>query len=100
MRNGFLSLVVRHAPTIAFVASVTALVVVTSMLTSQAGQRSIATVTEQEPDVQVLETSWKDADGVTHTVKTPRQADETLDAWTARHQAAVDALQAIYPPAG
>lgn len=57
---------------------------------------------EQHPEedaMQVLETSWKDADNVTHTVKTPRNADETLDAWTARHQAAVAALQAIYPPA-
>lgn len=64
-----------------------------------ANQAILANALAPEDDVQVLETSWKDVDGVLHTVKTPRQSDETLDAWTARHQAAVDALQAIYPPA-
>lgn len=43
-------------------------------------------------------TTWRDADGLTHTVTTPRNDGESEAAWAARHQAAVKALQALFPP--
>ena len=93
----------RHPTAWIFGAAVAGLVAMSIMLVGETSRRAAAPdsipETYPEDDVQVLETSWKDADGVLHTVKTPRQSDETLDAWTARHQAAVAALQAIYPPA-
>ena len=43
--------------------------------------------------------SWKDADGITHTVSTPRNGpSEPIDEWAARHKANVDALKALFPP--
>jgi hypothetical protein len=51
------------------------------------------------PDMQTLSSTWKDARGVSHTVTTPQLADESPTAHAARHKAAVDALQALFPPA-
>lgn len=49
-------------------------------------------------DLQALETTWTDSDGLIHTVSTPRDDNETLDDWTLRHKAAVDAMKKLYPP--
>lgn len=90
---------VRYAVPIAFVASVAGLVMISAMLTATAARvERVVPELVPEVDVQVLETSWKDALGATHTVKTTRQDGESLSDWSARHQLAVDALQAIYPP--
>ena len=51
------------------------------------------------PTMQVLSATWVDADGVTHTVDTPRLTDERLADWIARHNEAVDALKEAFPPA-
>ena len=44
-----------------------------------------------------LTTTWTSG-GVTHTVTTHQQPDESYDDFAARHQAAVAAQQAEYPP--
>lgn len=49
-------------------------------------------------EMGVMETSWKDKLGATHTVKTEQRVGETYDEWVARHKGAVDALQAVFPP--
>lgn len=43
---------------------------------------------------------WKDASGVTHTVTSVQQDGETDADFLARHNAAVAAQVAQYPPAG
>lgn len=48
--------------------------------------------------MQTMTTTWKDAQGVTHTVTTTRGEGETQSAFAQRHKDAVAALQAIYPP--
>lgn len=48
--------------------------------------------------MQSHKTSWADADGLTHTVETPRLENEDADDWAARHKEGVDALKALYPP--
>ena len=50
-------------------------------------------------ETDVMETTWKDKQGVEHTVRTFQRVGESSADWAARHQAAVTALQAIYPPA-
>lgn len=44
--------------------------------------------------------TWTDAEGVEHKVKTVRAPGESPEQHAARHQADVEALKAIYPPAG
>ena len=53
----------------------------------------------REEALAVLEATWKDKLGVTHSVKTEQRFGESYDEWVARHKAAVEALQAIFPPA-
>lgn len=48
---------------------------------------------------QVLMASWTDAGHVYWEVKTPRNADEPVSDWIARHDEAVTALKALHPPA-
>lgn len=45
-----------------------------------------------------LNTTWKDAENLTHTVSTPRASGESADEHAARHKEGVDALKALYPP--
>lgn len=45
-----------------------------------------------------LNTSWKDAEHMTHTVSTPRASGESADEHAARHQEGVDALKNLFPP--
>jgi len=47
--------------------------------------------------MQQFETSWTSG-GVTHTVTTTCNKGETPEECLARHQAAVAAMQEIYPP--
>ena len=56
------------------------------------------TVTEAE-QMATYTTSWTDSNGDSQTVVTTRAEGEDAAAHAARHQAAVDALKAIYPPA-
>jgi len=58
---------------------------------------------EQEEPMQYLETTWTSAGPMTQTVHTtrgqnPDGTDETNEQFVARHQAAVAALKAVYPP--
>jgi hypothetical protein len=46
-----------------------------------------------------LETSWTDAEGRDHTVTTHRAPGESNTAWHARHDEAVAAAKAKWPPA-
>lgn len=50
-----------------------------------------------KPSPMTLTTTWTSG-GVTHTVTTHQQPDESYDDFAARHQAAVAAQQAKYPP--
>jgi hypothetical protein len=49
--------------------------------------------------MQQMTSAWSDSDGNTHSVTTTRQDGESVAAFTQRHKDAVEALQAIYPPA-
>lgn len=51
---------------------------------------------EERPNM--LETTWTDTDGITHTVQTTQNQGEDVTAWVARHAAAVNALKAAFPP--
>lgn len=51
----------------------------------------------EDPDVATYTSTWISG-GVTKSVKTTRFDGETPGEHAARHQADVDALQAIYPP--
>ena len=58
--------------------------------------------TEQGPAYesgQTLETSWTDAHGLTHTVRTPVPPTTKPDLYLKRHIALVEAYQVLYPPA-
>lgn len=46
---------------------------------------------------QTLKTTWV-SDGVTHTVTTVKKEGETPDQFLDRHIAAVELMQAQYPP--
>jgi len=48
---------------------------------------------------QSHETSWQDAEGLTHKVTTPLNAGKSDDEWADRHAASVAALKNIFPPA-
>lgn len=54
---------------------------------------------EMIPMPQTLQYTYTGKDGGTHTVTTPRLDGESADDWVTRHQEAVAALQAVYPPA-
>lgn len=45
-------------------------------------------VRQRNVEAQTLETTWKSG-GVDYKVTTPRNADETIEAWWTRHDAAV-----------
>lgn len=49
--------------------------------------------------MQEIVTSWTDASGVKHTVRTVRKEDESVEDWKDRHKAAVESMQEEYPPA-
>lgn len=49
--------------------------------------------------MQVHETSWRDANNLTHTVRTEREDGESDADFAARHRDAVEALKDLYPPA-
>ncbi len=53
-----------------------------------------------ETAMQSVTTTWTDAQGVTHSVTTVRQEGETDQQLAARHRAAVEALQQVFPPVG
>lgn len=62
-------------------------------------ERMVSTAMEAvQVESQYLETSWTDARNAEHTVRTHRAPGEDTADWAMRHQEAVDALQAIYPP--
>jgi hypothetical protein len=42
--------------------------------------------------------TWVDKDGVTHTVRTPRRAGDTVVAWVTRHMDIVTFMQGVVPP--
>ena len=46
---------------------------------------------------ETYETSWTSA-GVTHTVTTPKNQDESPTDWARRHAASVAALMDLFPP--
>jgi hypothetical protein len=50
-------------------------------------------------ETETYVTTWKDAEGLQHTVNTPREDEETKEAWAARHKESVDALKELFPPA-
>lgn len=52
----------------------------------------------KEQIMQTMVTRWRDADGVEHSVSTPREPNESAEAQAARHKEAVKALQALFPP--
>lgn len=54
----------------------------------------------RDTTMETLTATWVDADGVTHTVDTPRRPEERLADWIARHKETVDALKEVFPPAG
>ena len=47
---------------------------------------------------QTLRTTWKDSDGLEHTVETERNDGEPVSDFAQRHKDAVDALKALFPP--
>ena len=53
----------------------------------------------KEQIMQTMVTRWRDAENVEHSVSTPRQPNESAEAQAARHDEAVKALKALYPPA-
>jgi len=53
---------------------------------------------EKERKMQSLQASWV-SEAITHTVTTPRQPEESVPAWIARHKESVDAMKAAFPPA-
>ena len=83
----------------------TAAVVVAVGLVAWSAWRIEATATrvrefaQEIEQMQTLVTRWRDAKGVEHSVNTPRQTGETAEAHATRHQEAVAALQALFPPA-
>ena len=52
----------------------------------------------EERTMQVLTTTWTSAGPLTHTVTTPRKDGEAEDVWCQRHNSAVVALKAVFPP--
>lgn len=50
-------------------------------------------------EVQTMTTTWTDAHQNQHTVTTTKTEEETQTQFAERHKAAVEALQAVYPPA-
>lgn len=54
---------------------------------------------ERRLNMQTMIASWKDAQGITHEVRTERLEGETLAEQAARHSEAVAALKALFPPA-
>jgi len=46
-----------------------------------------------------MTSSWTDSNSTTHTVETTQNEGESAPDWAGRHQEAVAALQALYPPA-
>lgn len=65
----------------------------------QAAAEQIMRTSKEMAEPQTLTTSWTDERNAKHEVKTSRAPGEEMGDWTTRHQEAVDALQAIYPPA-
>lgn len=47
---------------------------------------------------QKFSTTYTDKNGFTHTVETPRRPQEGVPAWVGRHQAALEAFRAAFPP--
>lgn len=66
----------------------------------QSVERLIVTTAQEVQIVNPSYTaSWKDAEGITHTVSTPRNgATEPVAEWAARHAENVAALKALFPP--
>lgn len=64
---------------------------------------SIQTVVSEEVRIrtmgQTLTASWKDSSGLTHTVTTPKNGNESPQEHAARHQALVAVMVELYPPA-
>lgn len=52
----------------------------------------------KEQIMQTMVTRWRDAQGLEQSVTTPRAPNETAEAQAARHDEAVKALKALYPP--
>lgn len=53
----------------------------------------------EETSMQTLTSTWK-SQGVTHTISTPREQNETVADWQGRHDEALEAALAEWPADG
>ena len=60
--------------------------------------RNMVTATTEQKEDQLLTATWKDCDGVTHTVTTTQGHGESNADFVQRHADLVAAAQKLYPP--